>query len=513
MCFHRRLVFGCAHHAWLGITRPCETEASFDRGETDTGCGVRWSHGYDTIRVRAKCRTCIKAQEGTSFRLGIVKEQLKALREHLTLIKGESLETVREEEEKEKGKEKNEEWLGEQLGRLDEVMEEVRIDPKHRALKLPSIVSPSRVVEGGNEGSDIFFLSRTSFLRATVATTLASEPGSPPMTLPINRSRLTTSLKVRRWGEIRTRQQEYGAPKSESSRKSWLQMKANDRPEASPPPSGAKDDGSWADSVRDHLGVPQNWIAPVAAAALTLGAFRFYQSYLRRIPTADHIAPSFFRRRSLLGQVTSVGDGDGFHLFHTPGGRLAGWGWLRRVPKERKQLKGQTIPIRIAGIDAPEGAHFGRPAQPFAAEAQAFLESYVLNRRVRARVYRRDQYERVVATVYVRRPPFFFPRRDLGLEMLRRGLAVAYEGKAGAEFGGAQMEARYREAEAAAKRKRRGLWGAAAAERRGRGLFGIGAPAAKGLEPETPMAYKKRMRALDGLNKGREGGRRQVMNE
>ncbi|KAL2165941.1 hypothetical protein VTG60DRAFT_3583 [Thermothelomyces hinnuleus] len=197
MCFHRRLVFGCAHHAWLGITRPCETEASFDRGETDTGCSVRWSHGYDTIRVQAKCRTCIKAQEGTSFRLGIVKEQLKALKEHLALIKGEPLETVQEEEEKEKekgkGKEKNgldldaaprddgqsgvtkgkganaspssspscdsddivatllgEEWLGGQLGRLDEVMEEVRVDPKHRTLKLPSIVAARMETEAGH---------------------------------------------------------------------------------------------------------------------------------------------------------------------------------------------------------------------------------------------------------------------------------------------------------------------------------------------------------------------------
>ncbi|KAL2138730.1 hypothetical protein VTI28DRAFT_6335 [Corynascus sepedonium] len=284
--------------------------------------------------------------------------------------------------------------------------------------------------------------------------------------------------------------------KSRSS-KSWLQMTGNDRPKASPS-SGPKHGDSWTDNIRDHLSVPHNWIAPVAAAALTLGGFRFYQSYLRRIPSADHIAPSFFRRRSLFGKVTSVGDGDGFHLYHTPGGRLAGWGWLRSVPKERKQLKGQTISIRIAGVDAPEGAHFGRPAQPFAAEALAFLESYVLHRRVRARVYKRDQYERVVATVYVRRPPFFFPRRDVGLEMLRRGLAVAYEGKTGAEFGGPAMESRYRDAEAVAKKKGKGLWGVG---RRG-GLFGGGAAAAgKEGEPETPMAYKKRMKALDELKK------------
>jgi hypothetical protein len=64
---------------------------------------------------------------------------------------------------------------------------------------------------------------------------------------------------------------------------------------------------------------------------------------LRHIPGSGHIAPSFFRRRSLLGKVTSVGDGDGFHMFHTPGGRLAGWGWLRSVPKDRKELKGRTV--------------------------------------------------------------------------------------------------------------------------------------------------------------------------
>lgn len=122
----------------------------------------------------------------------------------------------------------------------------------------------------------------------------------------------------------------------------------------------------------------------------------------------------------------------------------------------------------------------------------------MLHRRVRARVYKRDQYERVVATVYVRRPPFFFPRRDVGLEMLRRGLAVAYEGKTGAEFGGPAMEARYRDAEAVAKKKGKGLWGVG---RRG-GLFGCGAAAAgKEGEPETPMAYKKRMKALDELKK------------
>jgi hypothetical protein len=83
----------------------------------------------------------------------------------------------------------------------------------------------------------------------------------------------------------------------------------------------------------------------VLVTATALASLQIYRSYLRRIPGADHIQPGFFRRRSLLGRVTSVGDGDNFHLFHTPGGRLAGWGWLRKIPTEKKELKGRTVSL------------------------------------------------------------------------------------------------------------------------------------------------------------------------
>ena len=114
---------------------------------------------------------------------------------------------------------------------------------------------------------------------------------------------------------------------------------------------------------------------------------------------------------------------------------------------------------------------------------------------MRAYIYRRDQYDRVVASVRVRRatPLFFLPRRDVGLEMLRRGLATTYEAKTGAEFGGPAMERRYRAAEEEARGKGRGMW---AAEKRG-GLFGL----RKGKEVESPRMYKDRMRAS-----GREEG-------
>ena len=104
---------------------------------------------------------------------------------------------------------------------------------------------------------------------------------------------------------------------------------------------------SWNDSLNaidwEHYKEPRHWVPPLLFVATVIGALHFHRSYLRRIPGTDHINPDFFRRRSLLGKVTRVGDGDNFHLFHTPGGVLTGWGWLRRVPTDRKVLKGKTV--------------------------------------------------------------------------------------------------------------------------------------------------------------------------
>jgi endonuclease YncB( thermonuclease family) len=120
-------------------------------------------------------------------------------------------------------------------------------------------------------------------------------------------------------------------------------------------------------------------------------------------------------------------------------------------------------------VDAPEGAHFGKPAQPHSKEALQWLQDYILNRRVRAYVYKRDQYERVVATVWVRR---WLIRRDVGKEMLKAGWATVYEAKSGAEFG--EFEKDYRDVEAKARQQKRGIWGG------------------KARDFESPRAYKKR---------------------
>lgn len=98
-----------------------------------------------------------------------------------------------------------------------------------------------------------------------------------------------------------------------------------------------------------------------------------------------------------------------------------------------------------------------------------WLSDYLMHRNVRAYVYRRDQYSRIIATVYVRR---FLIRRDVGLEMVKCGLATTYEAKFGAEFGG--MRAAYEKAQAKAKKKRKGMW------------------ASKPSKFESPREYKTR---------------------
>lgn len=180
MCFHRRLVFSCSHHAWLSLTKRCETEESFERGDIDTGCSIRWSHGYDTVRVQDKCTKCAGTQQGDSYRFGVVKDQIQALKEHLKLIKGDrqikeeawlngDVSSARpgEQDGDDGGGEKGQDagdslysssspgetgrlsggtMVGEEVGDVMEFRDEkVRPDPKHWPMKLPSFAA-TRVV-------------------------------------------------------------------------------------------------------------------------------------------------------------------------------------------------------------------------------------------------------------------------------------------------------------------------------------------------------------------------------
>ena len=72
--------------------------------------------------------------------------------------------------------------------------------------------------------------------------------------------------------------------------------------------------------------------------------------------------------------------------------------------------------IRFYGIDAPELAHDGRPAQAYGRQAQVFVRRLLLRRRVRVRLTGETSYRRPVGEVFVE-------GRSASRELVRAGLA------------------------------------------------------------------------------------------
>ncbi|KAG0242297.1 putative endonuclease lcl3 [Actinomortierella wolfii] len=210
----------------------------------------------------------------------------------------------------------------------------------------------------------------------------------------------------------------------------------------------------------DLLGFVPASMRPYVTAVGLFGALTIasmvYRRRLRWIQNSAYLTPDMLQGRRLLrGKVTSVGDADNFRFYHTPGGIWAGWGWLRHVPKRNNELKGNTIHVRLAGVDAPEAAHFGHPAQPFSKEALEWLRKQVLGKTVYIMPYSRDRYDRVVSMAWAPRFLPFLPKKNVSLEMLKVGLGQIYK-QAGAEYGGSL--AQFEKAEAKARARKIGIW-------------------------------------------------------
>ncbi|GAA5943080.1 Lcl3p [Sporobolomyces koalae] len=188
----------------------------------------------------------------------------------------------------------------------------------------------------------------------------------------------------------------------------------------------------------------------VGTSLLIVGSYSAWMRFGRRIATVDDLRRcDFAPRRRLRGVVTSVGDADNFRLWHRP--------LLRRfatVPATRSELKGETIHVRLAGVDAPELAHFGKPAQPFSSEALDLLTKTVLGKAVTVELHQRDRYSRVVGMAYVRSFPWI-RRQNVSEVLLKAGLATVYR-QAGAVHAGRLSE--FERLEATARAKRIGMW-------------------------------------------------------
>ncbi|RSH89396.1 putative endonuclease lcl3 [Saitozyma podzolica] len=214
-------------------------------------------------------------------------------------------------------------------------------------------------------------------------------------------------------------------------------------------------------------------VSGFAAAGITLLSVCAYRRYAKRIRNSDYVTSGMLdRKRWIRGVVTSVGDGDNFRLFHTPLFYRFPLK-LRSIPSTPKELKDETIHIRIAGVDAPEAAHFGNPAQPHSQESLAWLRGTIMGKSMSCQLLRKDQYNRIVAVPYIKR--WWWTDRPLPLMMLKDGMAVVYT-SGGGEYGPwglTKMQA----IEADAKRQNKGLW------------------AIKKFE--HPADYKKRVKAAE----------------
>ncbi|KAJ2741025.1 putative endonuclease lcl3 [Coemansia sp. BCRC 34301] len=180
--------------------------------------------------------------------------------------------------------------------------------------------------------------------------------------------------------------------------------------------------------------------------------------------SSDISARAIKAQRAFYGYVIDVSDGDTLRVYHTPF-----WSWFGSVPAKRRGLAQYTVAVRLSAVDAPEVAHFGKPAQPLSKDAKDLLARLVLGQRVRIKPLAKDQYGRLVASVTYRR--VLGPRRDAAHEMLRAGMATIYRG------GNAQYDgqlATLEKIEAQAKRSKKGIW------------------ALKESEFESPAEYKRK---------------------
>lgn len=102
----------------------------------------------------------------------------------------------------------------------------------------------------------------------------------------------------------------------------------------------------------------------------------------------------YFRKQKVLkGYAMLVNDSDNVRFYHRSSlSRL----FFRRPVIKRPDLKYETINVRLAGIDAPEMAHFGGACQPYAKEAKEWLTKFVEGRKITIQLHRFDQYSRAV---------------------------------------------------------------------------------------------------------------------
>lgn len=158
----------------------------------------------------------------------------------------------------------------------------------------------------------------------------------------------------------------------------------------------------------------------------------------------------FALNRTIRAIVTKVCDGDTVRVRHC-------------TLFSRSRTAKHTFLVRLYGVDAPECAHFGMPAQPYSKESTDLLKKYVMGKSVRVTKLGTNRYKRCIGRVVV-------DGVDVSVAMVKKGMACVYVGH-NAIYGGLHdLLVRY---EKRARKRALGMW-----------KDGV----------ELPMDYKRRMK-------------------
>ncbi len=167
--------------------------------------------------------------------------------------------------------------------------------------------------------------------------------------------------------------------------------------------------------------------------------------------TANDIPQNYFKERKVIkAVVVDIIDGDTYRVRH-----ITRWRYWHTY---KGSLKDNTIVVRIAAVDCPETAKFGKPGQKFGEESKIFATQKLLGKPVLVKLISKDQYGRVIGLVNYkdsRLHIFTSSRRDISEELLRSGLATVYR-QGGAQYDGGVE--RWNKLEATATQKRKGMW-------------------------------------------------------
>lgn len=182
--------------------------------------------------------------------------------------------------------------------------------------------------------------------------------------------------------------------------------------------------------------------------------------------STEDIPVSYFKeKRELEGDIVKVIDGDTYKFYNFNSmEKLFG---IRLNQRSR-----EAMTIRIYGVDTPETPKQGNPGQKYGLEAKEFASKKLLTKKVKVKLLKKDQYNRVLGVVRYNEGLRW--NVDMSEELLKQGLATVYR-QGGAEYDGRKDTLEQLEKDAINARK--GMW-------------------SNGKEnAELPSEYKKKIKA------------------